>query len=157
MSGKFTVFAIESIRTDTMVTTLLRGADASILTRRIGAKVHLILAVSAHVAGFTVAVVVVDQLNAVQCASIRARIRQTLIDVTFATRTHKSRRAGTFKTAHAIDTSAIVVARTRLTIVLIEFTNNAQSTGRTGTAEGLNEIVAGASILTGIRRAVINV
>lgn len=96
-------------------------ADASVLARGVGAEVDFGVTMSPHVAGFAIAMVVVDELNAVLCPGIGARIGQAFIDVAFASRANESWRAFTLEAADFVDACAVVMARVLLTIVDVNF------------------------------------
>lgn len=84
MTGKFAVFAVKAFGTYATVTGLITAAHTSILAWTPCAIVHLYFTMSPHVTGFAVAVVVVDELDAVQSSGIRARVGQAFVDVSFA-------------------------------------------------------------------------
>lgn len=74
LTTQLTVLTVESIITDAVVATLSDITIATILARTLGTKVHLVLTVPTHMSRSTVAVIVIDQLDAVQCAGIRTGI-----------------------------------------------------------------------------------
>lgn len=68
IAGEFTIFTVESVPAQTVMARLFRGALTAVLTRRIGTEVNLHLAMTSHVAGLTIAIIVVHQLHAIQGA-----------------------------------------------------------------------------------------
>lgn len=80
------------------------------LARRLGTKVHFAFAVFSYVADLTVAVVAVDELNAILCSIVGARIRETFVDITFTSMTDESSRTVTRKASYFVDTGSVVVA-----------------------------------------------
>ncbi len=83
-SGKLAIGSDESWWARAVMRAILVGANSAILTRIALAKVAFGLAVATHPAVFTNTVVVVHELDAFLCAKGRAWVRQTLIDVSFA-------------------------------------------------------------------------
>lgn len=157
LSTVLTVLAIVTLRTDTVVSTLLGAADAAILARRLCTEVHLVLTVASHVSRSAIAVIIVHQLHAVQGPCIRAGITEALIDVTLTACTHKTRWARALETADTINAATIVVACPRHTIIMIQFANDAQCAGRAAAAETLHKVMACAAILARIRCTIIDV
>lgn len=98
------ILAGEAGRASAGVARLRAGAHAAIVTRRVLAEVDLKLAVAAHEAGLAVAPIVVDQLDAVQRSSGRARVRQTFVDVAFTAWPDKTRRTLALEPADLVHT-----------------------------------------------------
>lgn len=83
---------------------------------------------STHVARAAVAVVVVDQLYAIQSTVRGARVGEAFIDVTFTARSHKARRAATLEASHLIYTGTVVMTSTGETIRHVDLTDDSKST-----------------------------
>ena len=132
-------------------------ADASVVARRILAKVDLELTMAAHVSRFAMAAVVVDELDAVESSGGGARIRKALVDVSFAARSNKSGWALTFKGADAIDASTAVVASAFEALVDVDLAKDAQGAVRAGARERVDQIVTNSTVLTRIGEAVVDV
>lgn len=156
-SRELTVVSVVVARADAGVSGLFSGTDTSILTGRAVAEVDLNLAVPAHVAGLAVAVVVVHQLHAVLGTGSSARVGQTLVDVTFATRTDESWRALALEASNFVDAGAVVMAGIDDTVVDIDFAEVSESSGWARAAEVANEIMTGSTVLTRVETAIVNV
>jgi len=157
LATQLTVLAVEAIVADAVVATLADVAVATVLARTLGTKVNLVLTVATHVAGSAVAVIVVDQLDTVQGAGIGAGIAQALIDVTLAAGTHESWLADALEASYPIDATAIIVARSWFAVIFVDLTDDANGAGRTAAAEVHHAVVAGATILAGIRGTIVDV
>jgi len=93
-----------------VVVVLRRFANSSVQTGRRLAEVDLGVAVASHEPGPAVAVIVVDQLHAVQGAMVVARSGETLIDITLAARSDKPSRAPALKSVHPVGAVTAVMA-----------------------------------------------
>lgn len=82
---------------------------------------------STHIARFAVAVVVIDQLNAILRPRHSAGIRKTLVDISFASRADESRWALAFEAPNFVDASSIIVARVLFAIVDVYLADLAES------------------------------
>lgn len=80
----------------------------------------------AQLTWFAIAVVIVHKLNTILSSDNSARIRQTLIDVSFASRSNKSKRAAAFETADFVNASTVVVASSRDAVIDVYITDYAQ-------------------------------
>lgn len=140
-----------------MMSTLLGAADAAILARRLCTEVYLVLTVTSHVTGSTIAVIIVDQLHAIQSAGIRAGIAEALVDVALAACSNETGRTRALKAADTINAATIVMACSGYTIIVIQLANDAQCAGRATAAEALHKIVACAAVLAWIRCTIVNV
>lgn len=89
-------------------------------------KTNLWLAKATHVTRSTVAVEVVDQLNAVLRPIRWTWIGQALIDISLATRTHEPGWTFTFESSNFINACAIIMTRGRRTVVNIDITDFSQ-------------------------------
>ena len=156
-TGKLAVVPVIVARAEARVSSLLRGANAAVLTRRAVAEVHLHLAVASHVAGLAVAVIVVDQLHAVLGSRRRARIGQALVDITLASRSHEAGRTFAFEAADLVAAGPIVVTSADSAVVHVQLAYEAQRAGRAGAAEVADKIVTRAAVLTRIRPTVVHV
>lgn len=105
------------------MTTFQCCTHTSILTGFMLTKIHFHFAMSAHVALFAIAHVIVDQLNTVQCSNVVTWIWQTLINVSFASRPHKTWWTSTFKSANFIYACTIVMTCSKYTIIYIDVAN----------------------------------
>lgn len=133
------------------------GAHAAILTRAALTKVHLGLAVPAHVTGAAVTVEVVNQLYAVKRAVRVARIGQAFVDVALAPTANKPGRAPAVETAHPVHARTVVVASPRLTFVHVYIAYDAQRAGRARAAEAIDQVPARATVLAWVRVAIVHV
>lgn len=115
------------------------------------------LTVASHVSGTAIAVIIVDQLHAIQGAGIGAGITQALIDIALTACAHETRWTRALEATDTINAAAIVVTRSGHTIIMVQLTDDAQCAGRAAAAEVLHKIMAGAAILAGIRCTIINV
>jgi len=156
-TGELAVDTVKVFRTVTRMPGLLGGAYATVLARRAVAKVHLTFAVPTYKTGFAIAVIVVDQLHAILGTGRRTRIRQALVDITFASRSDETGWTLTFESADLVGARAIVVASTDHAVVHVDLAYEAKSTGRAGTAEGIDQIVARAAVLAWIRLTIVDV
>ena len=130
---------------------------SSVVARRALAEVDLHLAVAAHEARLAVAAVVVHQLDAVECPGRRARIGQTLVHVTFASRPNESRRTLAFKRSNLVDADASVMTSALKALVHVDLAQDAEGSVRARAGECVDQIVANAAVLTRIRVAVVDV
>lgn len=156
-SRELTVVSIVVARADAGVSGLFSGTDSTILAGRAVAEVYLNLAVPAHVARLAVAVVVVHQLHAVLGTGSSARVGQTFVNVTFATRANESWRALALEASDFVDAGAVVMTGIDNTIVDIDFTEVSESSRWTRAAEVANEIMTGSAVLTRVETAIVNV
>ena len=147
----------ESSWADATVSQFAIGAHAAIVAGRALAKVDFQFAVTAHVARLAVASVVVDQLDAVQSSSSRARIGETFVDVAFASRPDETGRTLALESADLVDASASVVTGSFETLVDVDLAEDAQRSVWTGAREGVDQVVTDAAILARIRIAVVDV
>ena len=85
---------------------------------------------AAHESSLAVASVVVDQLDAVECSSDIARIGQTFVDVTFASRTDEAGRTFAFESADLVDAGASVVTGSFETFVDVDLAQDADRNRR---------------------------
>jgi hypothetical protein len=127
VSAELAVLPVESLGTGALVSCVYRGAHAAVLARCGRAKVDFGLAVAPHESRLAIAVVVVDQLDAVQSPGVRARIRQALVDVALASRPHESRGTFALEPAHPVDAGAVVVASSRSAVVDVDLAQESQS------------------------------
>lgn len=74
-TGEFAIGAMIIAATDANVSVVLGLAVATVLTRRAITEIHFDLTVTAHVSGFAVAVIIVNQLYAVLSTGGGTRIR----------------------------------------------------------------------------------
>lgn len=156
-TSEFAIGTMIITRTDANVPVGLGCAKTTVLTRRAITEIHLDLTVAAHIAGFAVAVIVVDQLYAVLSTGRGTWIRQTLINIALASWSDKTRRTLTFETTHFIGAGAVIVASGHHTVVDVDFAYETKSTGWTGACKIVDQIVTGTTILAGIRSAVVDV
>lgn len=112
---------------------------------------------ASHVAGFAVAVVVVDELHAILSSWRGARVRQAFVDITFASGAHETWWTLALEPANFVDARSIVMASSNRTIVNVEFANETQSSRRTRATEVADEIVTGAAILARIGPTIVHV
>lgn len=157
VAGKFAVFAIESVGAHAMMSIVLGRTETAILTRRRGTQIDFDLTMTSHVSRFTATMIVVDQLDAVECAGIGARIRQTLVDITFAFGANESGWTATIVAAHFVYTGSVVVACVRLAVVSVDFAIVAERSGRTRAHAAVDQVVARATVSAWIRFAVVDV
>lgn len=133
------------------------SANSAILTRRIGAKVDLTLAMPSHVPSLAVTMIIVDQLHAIQSSRSRAGIRKTLVDISFAPRPDKSRRALAIETPDSIDASPVIMASSWRAVVVVNLAKVPQGARGAGALEVVDEVVARAAVLARVGLAVVNV
>lgn len=106
----------------------LSGETQQPLLRQINHRAYLDFAVTPHVAGPTVAVVVVDELYTVQSARASTRVAEALVDVSLTPRSYKPCWTVALEASHAVHTRAVVVASARHTVVYVDLTDDAKST-----------------------------
>lgn len=136
VTGELAILAVEVILADALVAAGVRRhlsvmvvvlrwfANSSVQTRRRLAEVDLSVAVASHESRATVAVVVVDQLHAVQSAVVVARSSETFIDVSLASRSNEPSRAPALEPVHLVGAVSSVVARIRLAVVQVDVAND---------------------------------
>jgi len=88
---------------------------------------YLHFACSSHVAWFTVAHEVVDELDAVLSTDRRARVGETLVDIPFAARPHETRGTAALEPTDFINARSVVVTCPRRAIIDVDLANNTQS------------------------------
>lgn len=74
VAREFAVFAIETVGAHTVMSVVLCRTESAILTRRCGTQIDFNLTMTSHVSRFAATMIVVDQLDAIECARIGARI-----------------------------------------------------------------------------------
>lgn len=156
-SSEFAIVTVIIGRTEAGVAGLFGGTHAAVLARRTVAEINFYLAVTAHVAGFAIAVIVVDELYTILSSRGGARIRETLVYVALAARTDETRRATTLESSDLVGARAVVVTRTVDAVVDVYLAYYSQRTGRTRAAEIIDEIVTSTAVLAGIRSTIVNV
>lgn len=130
------IFSHKSIATGAFMSASMRHrTNTAILTRRRRTEVHLPFAVPSIVPRLAVAVVIVHQLHAVQRTGVRARIREALVNVPLASRSHKTWQTLALEAAHLINARPVIVARVRPAVVDVDFAHVAQRAGRTRAQE----------------------
>lgn len=157
MAGEFAVLAVVTVSAYAMVSALPNGTDSSIQARRVGAEVNLDLAVSSHVTGLAVAVVVIDQLDAVQGSRVRAWVRQTLVDVAFTAGSYEARWTAAFESSNLVDTAAVVVASTRHAVVRVDLAQHSERSRWTRALVVVDQIVADTSVAARVWLALVDV
>lgn len=75
---------------------------------------------------FTAAVEIVNQLHTVLRAKRRAWIGQAFVDISFASRPHKTGWTFTLESANLVDARTVIVAGIRGTVVDVDITNFTQ-------------------------------
>ncbi len=155
--ARLAVLPVVPFRTRALVSRVDRRANPAVLARRSRAEVHLGLAMPPHETRFTVAMVVVDQLDAVQSTGVRARVRQTLVDVALAARTHEPWRTLAIEAADLIQASTVIVASAGAAVVDVDLAQEAESTRGTTAREPVDQIVTSATVLARVGFAVVDV
>lgn len=156
-TGEFAVGAMIITGTNANMSVMLGRAEATVLTRRAIAEIHFDLAVTAHVPGFAVAVIVVDQLYAVLSAGRGTRIRQAFVNVTLASRPDEAGRALAFEATHLVGAGAVIVACGHHAIVDVYFAYETESAGWARARKVVDQIVTSTTVLAGIWPAVVDV
>jgi len=156
-TSEFAIGTVIVTRTDANVSVVFCRAKAAILTWRAIAEIHLDLTVTAHIARFAVAVIVIDQLYAVLSTGRGARIRQAFINIALASRSDKTGRTFAFEATHFVGAGAIIVTSGHRAIVNVDFAYETKSTRGTGTCKIVDQIMTSTTILTRIWSAFIDV
>lgn len=156
-TGEFAIGPMIVTGANANVSVMLGRAEATVLTRRAIAEIHFDLAVTAHIPGFAVAVIVVDQLYAVLSAGRGTRIRQAFVDITLASWPDETGRALAFEATDFVGAGAVIVARGHHAIVDVDLAYETESAGWTRAREVVDQIVTSTTILAGVRPAVVDV
>lgn len=126
-------------------------------------QIHHGFTMTTRVSKATAALVIIDQLNAVEAAWSMAGPRQAFVEIPFAVFTNEAGRAGACVTSHAIHTlSSIQAARlpgARLggTVIIIHFTLESMCSRWAGTGKAVDEVETRSSVEAGPRMAFINI
>lgn len=156
-TSEFAIGAVIITGTNANVSVMLGRAEAAVLTRGAIAEIHFDLAVTAHISGFAVAVIIVDQLYAVLSAGRGTWIRQALINIALASRPDKTGRTLAFEATHFVGAGAVIVACGHHAIVDVDFAYEAESAGWTRASKVVDQVVTSTTILAGIWSAVVDV
>lgn len=156
-AGEFAVTTVEIRRAHTCVARLFSSTYSAILARRTVTKVHFHFTMATHITRFTVTVIVINQLHTILGTSQRARIREALIDVTFASGSDEPRWAIAFEAADLVGAAAVVVARTNHAVVDVDLAYEAESARWARATEVHDHIMTSAAVLTRIRCTVVDV
>lgn len=111
----------------------------------------------------TAALVIIDQLNAVEAAGSVAGPRQALVKIPLTVFANEAGRAGTGVTSHAIHTLSSIQtprfpgARLGGTVIIIHFTMESVCSGWAGTGKSVDEVDTRSSVVARLRLAFINI
>lgn len=156
-TGVFAVLSVVSRRANANMPTFTVGTNTAVLAGIVLTKVSLGLTVATHPARLAVALIVVDQLDAVLGSEDRTRIGQAFIDVAFASGSDEARLALTFVPADFVDTAAAVMTSPFEALIDIDLAEETHGAVRAGTLEVVDQIMANTVVLAGIGIAVIDV
>ena len=108
-------------------------------------------------ARFAVALIIVEELDTVSSAIVRARIRQTFVYVSLASIASISSSAIAREPSNFINTNSTIETSSNVAIIKIPLTKGSFSSRRTRTLELANQIQANSSILTRIISTLIDI